>query len=594
MHPVVDALAQALSSAESLERSVACALCAALAQRRLQRRGRRPGCRREGGARRARSRWRLRLESFACATPASKLRHGPDGTRPTPPRWRDSRWRIRCISRSRWRLRADPPASVRRGSSSPSPSPLTPPRTTRARAWEAWQHAAGRVNVALGIPPATAPFPPALLWRLGGHRLVPRTEGLRRAEDRVRFLCAALRPGRTTSSSPPPPPRRSAREATEHDRSTRVASAAMERATLAAATPSAATGAPVSNPPRSRVCASSRGRTWAAGYGVAPTRTARTRGRFSRERNATIPAQIADECSKLAAAAAAAAAPTPTLGKGEEVGGGDDAMAVDTFVRTDRRARTPAPREYDLNSFSFSGPPTCSRGSTAPEESETPAPLGFPVWSQRFAKCRVAHGSLLPLLELHSIASQMTLLEVVSTRLARVSLASTVESTPLTKETTRARLTADELAAAARSLSFGVAAAPRDPADFAAHRHLLWLARADSGDDRLAESVPSPRARDVEVVARLGVGGVLDEIPAALQPKLRAKRSETVSPRRFRSRVDARGGVLEHAARGPVAASAPPQPSSPSPSSRPTGAWTAWRRDRRGRFSSGWRLERSA
>ena len=32
MHPVVDALAQALSSAESLERSVACALCAALAE----------------------------------------------------------------------------------------------------------------------------------------------------------------------------------------------------------------------------------------------------------------------------------------------------------------------------------------------------------------------------------------------------------------------------------------------------------------------------------------------------------------------------------------------------------------------------------
>ena len=340
-----------------------------------------------------------------------------------------------------------------------------------------------------------------------------------------------------------------------------------------------------------------RGRTWAAVRGGADEDGADAAA-FLESEAATIPAQIADECSKLAAAAAAAA-PTPTLGKGEEVGGDDDdAMAIDTFVERTDALEPPAPREYDLNSFELLRSADVFEGFDGAGGQRPPAPLGFPVWSQRFAKCRVAHGSLLPLLELHSIASQMTLLEVVSTRLARVSLASTVESTPLTKEATRARLTADELAAAARGLSFGRRRrAPRDPVSISRRTgSLLWLARADGGDDRLAESIPSLAHAPRSVVARLGVGRRPRRNPsrAPAQTSRETVRDGRFLRERFRiagRRTRRRPGTPRA---GPSAASAPPQPSSPSPSSRPTGAWTAWRRDRRGRFSSGWRLERSA
>ena len=557
VHPVVDALAQALSSAENLERSVACALCAALAQRA-------PAADAEDAdwdavakavkAAREAQDWRLRLESFACATPASKLRHGPDGTPPDA-----AAVERLAVAYSLLREAVGDSAAATAAASAGNlvvPVALAPNASaeTPARAWEAWQHASGRVNVALGIPPGDGAVPPALLWRLGGHPLVPRTEGLRRAEDRVRFLCAALRPGR--SDVVVAAAAAAAREAGRgDDDAARVASAAMERATLAAAAAVGGNGGGAGL--RSAALEGLCFFAWThVGGGVrgGADEDGADAAAFLESEAATIPAQIADECSKLAAAAAAAAAPTPTLGKGEEVGGDDDdAMAIDTFVERTDALEPPAPREYDLNSFELLRSADVFEGFDGAGGQRPPAPLGFPVWSQRFAKCRVAHGSLLPLLELHSIASQMTLLEVVSTRLARVSLASTVESTPQTKEATRARLTADELAAAARGLSFGVAAAPRDPADFVAHRHLLWLARADGGDDRLAESIPSLAHAMWRSWHASGWGGVLDEIPAALQPKLRVKRSETdgFSAKDF-DRGSTHAAASWNAARGPV------------------------------------------
>jgi hypothetical protein len=49
------------------------------------------------------------------------------------------------------------------------------------------------MDQALGVPAGEQPKP--LLWRAAGHPLMPRTEPLRRAEEEVRALCAALRPG---------------------------------------------------------------------------------------------------------------------------------------------------------------------------------------------------------------------------------------------------------------------------------------------------------------------------------------------------------------------------------------------------------------
>ena len=548
----MDALAQALSSAENLELSVACALCAALA--------RAPAADADWDAVaeaveavKAAQDWRLRLESFACATPASKLRHGPDGTPPDA-----AAVERLAVAYSLLREAVGDSAAASAAASAGNlvvPVALAPNASaeTPARAWEAWQHASGRVNVALGIPPGDGAVPPALLWRLGGHPLVPRTEGLRRAEDRVRFLCAALRPGR--SDVVVAAAAAAARDAGRgDDDAARVASAAMERATLAAAAAVGGNGGGAGL--RSAALEGLCFFAWThVGGGVrgGAEEDGADAAAFLESEAATIPAQIADECSKLAAAAAAAA-PTPTLGKREDGGDDDDAMAIDTFVERTDAPTPPAPREYDLNSFELLRSADVFEGFDSAGGQKPPAPLGFPVWSQRFAKCRVAHGSLLPLLELHSIASQMTLLEIVSTRLARVSLAATVDgSTPQTKEATRARLTADELAAAARGLSFGVAAAPRDPADFVAHRHLLWLARADGGDDRLAESLPSLAHAMWRSWHASGWGGVLDEIPAALQPKIRLKRSETdgFSAKDF-DRGSTHAAASWNAARGPV------------------------------------------
>jgi len=48
------------------------------------------------------------------------------------------------------------------------------------------------MDAALGVPAGEQPKP--LLWRAAGHPLMPRTEALRKAEEEVRMICAALRP----------------------------------------------------------------------------------------------------------------------------------------------------------------------------------------------------------------------------------------------------------------------------------------------------------------------------------------------------------------------------------------------------------------
>ena len=149
----------------------------------------------------------------------------------------------------------------------------------------------------------------------------------------------------------------------------------------------------------------------------------------------------------------------------------------------------------------------------------------------------------------------MTLLEIVSTRLARVSLAATVDgSTPQTKEATHAPpLAADELAAAARGLSFGVAAAPEI-------QPISWRTGTSSGSREPTAATIASRSRSRPLAHAMwrswhasGWGGVLDEIPAALQPKIRLKRSETdgFSAKDF-DRGSTHAAASWNAARGPV------------------------------------------
>ena len=101
------------------------------------------------------------------------------------------------------------------------------------------------------------------------------------------------------------------------------------------------------------------------------------------------------------------------------------------------------------------------------------------MWSQRWPGCRAAHAALLPLLELHSVASQTPLLAALSMRVTALAAAAVAGDsvdvrTPGALAAASEPLSADEVMQAAVGLAFGIAAAPRDPADFTAHRHLLW------------------------------------------------------------------------------------------------------------------------
>ena len=86
--------------------------------------------------------------------------------------------------------------------------------------------------------------------------------------------------------------------------------------------------------------------------------------------------------------------------------------------------------------------------------------LGFPAWSLKWESIARLHLALNPIAELWSISSQSKLLSLLTSRLVggRVEFMSDIEAT-----------------LAAQGITFGIAASPRSPADFAAHRHLLWL-----------------------------------------------------------------------------------------------------------------------
>jgi len=89
--------------------------------------------------------------------------------------------------------------------------------------------------------------------------------------------------------------------------------------------------------------------------------------------------------------------------------------------------------------------------------------LGFPAWSLKWDSCARLHSALIPVAELWSIATQAKLLSELTMRLV---------SSPSSDD---AIMNAYQATLAAQSLTFGITASPRSPADFVAHRHLLWL-----------------------------------------------------------------------------------------------------------------------
>ena len=208
----------------------------------------------------------------------------------------------------------------------------------------------------------------------------------------------------------------------------------------------------------------------------------------------SIPAQLAAECRVVAAAAKV----SETKGAGEETAkdvgadgssaGADGSSAV---AIAGSSASEPVPPEYSLPATNL------LRSLDALERpGRSVPPLGFPAWSLRWPAAAAAHASLMPLLELHSVATQPALLAKLTRRVALRA----AEEARKTGQTNEEKETEEDehlqtfqnvsdpddaeavsaiVEAASSGMAFGVAAAPRDPSDFAAHRHVLWLLADD-------------------------------------------------------------------------------------------------------------------
>lgn len=424
-----------------------------------------------------------------------------------------------------------------------------------------------------------------MLWRAAGHPLVPRTELLRRAEEDVRALCAALRPGADASAAAAAVVAAAALAARE---------GRMDAAAALAAAAAAATAAVGNSGGGGLRAAALEGLCFFAwthvrpdGGGVAGSSQLVSGGAsahtdaaaFLENEAGSIPAQLALECAKLAAAATL---PKPSLrplhASGEDdvsamatdeadEGSGDGALAV--------MPAQPPPPEYEISATDLlrsadvleNGAGVISVPAVA--GARALPPLGFPVWSQKWSACRAAHGALLPLLELHSVASQPALLAALSSRVVALAAAAFVHDAPtlgLGRDVLSTPLTLAEVRDAAAGLSFGIAAAPRDPADFAAHRHLLWLHADDEQAASRRASAASGGASSSQVAAALpslvhgmwrswhaaSWGGTLESLPVAHLPRSRASR-----------RAIQAGGTLDasqcHAARAWRATTGPPR-----------------------------------
>lgn len=132
--------------------------------------------------------------------------------------------------------------------------------------------------------------------------------------------------------------------------------------------------------------------------------------------------------------------------------------------------------------------------------------LGFPAWSLKWESVARLHLTLNPIAELWSISSQAKLLSLLTSRLVdeRVKLMSDIEAT-----------------LAAQGITFGITASPRSPADFAAHRHLLWLYSDSTNVDAFEKSqMMSEHLHDMWLRWHASQwNNSTDGVPTALLPK---------------------------------------------------------------------------
>jgi len=142
--------------------------------------------------------------------------------------------------------------------------------------------------------------------------------------------------------------------------------------------------------------------------------------------------------------------------------------------------------------------------------------LVFPAWSMKWETVSRLNAALLPIAELWSVASQSKLLSRLTSRL-------------MFERRGRA-MDASEAALAAQDITFGIVASPRSPADFAAHRQLLWL-YGDARDVDVLEPSRGASEHLHDMWVRWHASqwnNAMDGVPTSLLPKTKTKRDSTV------------------------------------------------------------------
>ena len=140
--------------------------------------------------------------------------------------------------------------------------------------------------------------------------------------------------------------------------------------------------------------------------------------------------------------------------------------------------------------------------------------LVFPAWSMKWETVSRLNAALLPIAELWSVASQSKLLSRLTSRLMF--------------ERRGPAMDASEAALAAQDITFGIVASPRSPADFAAHRQLLWL-YGDAQDVDILEPSRGAGEHLHDMWVRWHASqwnNAMDGVPTSLLPK--TKRDSTV------------------------------------------------------------------
>jgi len=624
-HALVDALAPVLESAFRFEQVSVSALGVVLGKAAKENgNGEQSDCEKEDACKKNITHavtclaeaqdWRLRLESLACGTPSRAMRAGENGSPPdaaTVQRFATTYHLTRaafakagtavaaanaggcetvfvdvlaeqtgvditeptepaCSRKASKKTRTSKKASSKRTADI---------RTSPALAWDQWHRASSRADTALGVPPGDPP--PPLLWRRAGRPSMPRFETLRVAEDRTRALCAALRPGLGSVAALAAQASSLADEEGEDRGMSRQD--VLNDLTFASSAARAAVGTPAGAALRSAALEGLCFFAWTHARDVgnqtsAPQIDSANAGAKGSDASAflereagAIPSTLAKECFALAEAGRALREPETqdTAFSVEDTPQDDDtAMAVTSSPvdgvetdGTDVHKTQYVPPAYSLpsNALLRSADQTevtsqISKSGTQQNSPTRGPPLGFPAWSRKWPICAAAHDALMPLLEVHSVATQFSVLTDLM-GLVVSGVCQGADKQPSSSPSQAALL------AIAAGLKFGVENSPRDPADFMAHRHVLWLAETgaagsgeetrDMNDAKWQNALPALVLSSWRAWHVASWGGALNDpyVTAALSTRRRKSRAERVDVNNASVYYDtdvARSHVVKH------------------------------------------------